>query len=136
MRAARHAAAAAALAALALAGCAGDAPTKADDAAVRDVVSQFALATGPHACRYLTPDGLVDVYGGFTDPPAKARATCKRASARFKPAKVRVTQVKFLDDRTAKVGALRADGRVNYTVTLRKPHRHWLIDEITQGRPD
>jgi hypothetical protein len=123
-----------AAAALAVSGCGDDAPKNVDTQQIKSVVTQFAEASGPKACALMSPDGLVNVYGGFTQPVAQARANCLRASSKFKGQKVKLTVLHVIDDDTARQGALSPDGRITYNVTLRKFGPSWRIDEITQSK--
>jgi hypothetical protein len=122
--------------ALALPGCGEDAKTKQSRADIRQVVTRFAAAHDASACNLLTDDGLRNVYGGFTASPAKAKRNCIARSTRFKGEAVKVTQINFTDANTAKAGALGANGKVAYTVTLRRSgNSRWRINQITQGKP-
>ena len=123
-----------AAAALALPGCGDDPAKKVDVKQIRSVVTQFAAADGPKACNLMSPDGLVNVYGGFTKPVAVARANCLRASAKFKARPVMLTVTHVIDADTVRQGALSPDGKVTYNVTLRKFGPSWRIDEITQSK--
>ena len=120
-----------AAAALVLAGC-GDSTPKVDTQQIQSVVRQFAAADGPKACALLSPDGLVNVYGGFTQPVAQARANCLAKSSQFKGEPVKLTVLRVIDQDTAKQGALSKDGKITYNVTLRKFGPSWRIDEISQ----
>jgi hypothetical protein len=121
-----------AAAALALPGCGDDPAKKVDVKQIRSVVTQFAAADGPKACSLMSPDGLVNVYGGFTQPVAQARANCLRAAARFKGQNVKLTVLHVIDSDTVRQGALSPNGKITYNVTLRKFGPSWRIDEITQ----
>jgi hypothetical protein len=121
-----------AAAALAVSGCGDDASKKVDAKQIQSVVRQFAAADGPKACSLMSPDGLVNVYGGFTQPVAQARANCLSASARFKGRPVKLTVLKVIDADTVRQGALSPNGKITYNVTLRKFGPSWRIDEITQ----
>jgi hypothetical protein len=118
--------------AIALAGCGSDA--KVDTGQVRSVVTQFAEADGPKACDLLSPDAVVNLYGGFTQPVAQARANCLARSSSFKGRPVRITVVNVIDPDTVKVGATNNKGDVTYSVTLRKFGPSWRIDEVRQQR--
>jgi hypothetical protein len=122
-----------AAATLALAGC-GNSASGIDAKQIRSVVTQFAAADGPKACSLLSPDGLVNVYGGFTMPLARARANCLRASAGFRGRPVTLTVMRVIDPNTVKQGALSPNRKVTYSVTLRKFGPSWRIDEITQSK--
>jgi hypothetical protein len=118
----------------ALAGC-GSSPTAKENARqVRTVVTQFAVAHDARACDLLTDNAVQNVYGGFSDPIPEARANCRARSAHFKGQPVRITQVNLINDTTARVSATTPDGKVGYTVIVRKTGPHWLIDQITQTR--
>jgi hypothetical protein len=121
-----------AAAALAVSGCGGS--KSVDSKQIRSVVTQFAAADGPKACSLLSPDGLVNVYGGFTKPLAVARANCLAKSSSFKGQPVRLTVLRVIDAVTVKQGALSQDGKITYNVTLRKFGPSWRIDEITQRK--
>jgi hypothetical protein len=123
-----------AAAALAVSGCGDDPSKKVDTKQIQSVVNQFADASGPKACSLLSPDGLVNVYGGFTQPVPQARANCIRASAKFKGRPVKLTVLKVIDQDTVRQGALSPDGQITYNVTLRKFGPSWRIDEITQAK--
>ena len=123
-----------AVAVLAVSGCGGGGSTKVDTKQIQSVVRQFAEASGPKACALMSPDGLVNVYGGFTQPVGVARANCLAKSAQFKSQPVRLTVLKVIDQDTVKQGALSRDGRITYSVTLRKFGPSWRIDEITQRK--
>lgn len=123
----------AAAAALAIAGC-GDETAKVDVKQIRSVVTQFAEADGPQACRLLSPDGVVNVYGAFTQPVQQARANCIAKASSFRGQPVKLTVLKVIDSDTVKQGALSQDGKVTYNVTLRKFGPSWRIDEITQRK--
>lgn len=136
---ARSALFAAPLAAAALAGCGvgggdkGDAETVRD---VRSVVNRFAASTGPDACDLLTADALSDVYGGGGEPnrekTERDRATCRARAGQFKGAKVDIDSVQVIGDRASRVKAFSPDRRTEYTVTLRRPDKTWLIDQISR----
>lgn len=120
--------------AVAAAGCGGATGT-ASDAQARRVVSEFANAHDARACDLLTVDALRNVYGGYTAPPQKAKRNCISRSRHFKGAKVTTTDLTKVDADTVKVGALSADGKISYTVTLRrKGARRWQIDQIAQSK--
>ena len=124
----------AACAALALAGCGSDKQKGVDTAQIRSVVSQFAISAGPKACRLLSPDALVNIYGGYTKPTDEARAACIQRSGSFKGQKIKITQLRVISDSTAKVTALNRKGDVTYTVTVRRFGPSWRIDEINQAK--
>ena len=122
------------IAAVLLAGCGSDASTKVDVKQIQSVVQQFAAATGPKACALLSPDGVVNVYGGFTQPVAKARANCIAHASSFRGAPIKLTVMHVIDNQTVKQGATNAKGDVTYNITLRKFGPSWRIDEITQKK--
>lgn len=111
--------------------CRSDSSTKANISEVRSVVIQFAAASDARACDLLTGNALVNVYGGFTSPPAVAKAKCVKRSAGFKGEPITITKAQLIDNQTAKVNALSTDGRFTYSVTVRRPRKTWLIDQIT-----
>jgi hypothetical protein len=123
-----------AAAALAVSGCGDDPSKKVDVKQIQSVVTQFADSSGPRACSLLSPDGLVNVYGGFTQPVTQARANCVRASSNFKGRSVKLTVLKVVDGDTVRQGALSPDGKITYNVVLRKFGPSWRIDEITQSK--
>jgi hypothetical protein len=118
--------------AIALAGCGSSG--KVDTNQVRSVVTQFAEADGPKACELLSPDALVNLYGGFTQPVPRARAACVAKSPSFKGRPVTITAVNVIDPATVKVGATNKKGDVTYSVTLRKFGPSWRVDEVRQQR--
>jgi hypothetical protein len=121
-----------AAAAIALAGCSD---TKGVDVnRVRGVVTKFAESSGPDACALLTPTALIDIYGGSTQPLAKARASCLARSKHFKGQAVTITTAVVTDPNTVKVGATNPKGDVTYTVTVRRIGSSWQIDDIRQAR--
>ena len=121
-------------AALAVSGCGSDPSNKVDTKQIRSVVTQFALANGPKACQLLSPAGVVNVYGSFTQPVTQARANCVAKSSTFKGKPVKLTVLRVIDQDTVKQGALSKDGKITYSITLRKFGPSWRIDEITQHR--
>lgn len=123
-----------AAAALAVSGCGDDPAKNVDVKQIRSVVTQFAESSGPSACRLLSPDGVVNVYGGFTQPVTQARANCLAKASSFKARPVKLTVLKVIDQDTVKQGALSLDGKVTYSVTLRKFGPSWRIDQITQRK--
>jgi Flp pilus assembly protein TadG len=123
-----------AAAALAAAGCGDSAKIRNDKNQIRQVVTQFSQSSDARACDLLTDTALQRVYGGFTAPVAKSKANCVAASKRFKGAPIKVNQLNFLNDTLVKAGTLSADGKIAYTVTLRKNGPRWRIDQITQGK--
>jgi hypothetical protein len=124
------------VAALLLAGCGDSSSTKVDVKQIQSVVKQFASATGPKACRLLSPDGVVNVYGGFTQPVEKARANCIAHSSQFRGAPIKLTVLRVIDSDTVKQGAMNEKGDVTYNITLRKFGPSWRIDEITQRKTE
>ena len=122
------------IAAVLLAGCGGDSSTKVDVKQIQSVVKQFAAATGPQACQLLSPDGVVNVYGQFTQPVKQARANCLAHASKFRGAPIKLTVLRVIDDQTVKQGATNMKGDVTYNVTLRKFGPSWRIDEITQRK--
>jgi hypothetical protein len=125
-----------ALAAVAVgaAGCGDDPVEKANLGKVRAVVNQFAQAGDASACNLLTGDALSNVYGSFSTDINKARANCVKKSAGFKGEPITITKASVIDNQTAKVNALSKDGKFTYSVTVRKPGKTWLIDQITQHK--
>jgi hypothetical protein len=114
--------------ALALAGCTDHSQ---DEKTVRALVTQFASAQGPHACDLLTADAVARIYGNGT--PARGRPNCLAASKHFHSATIKITNVHFKDNTTAKVNATDTTGKTNYTVTAVKFGKRWRIDGITRG---
>lgn len=119
---------------VAVSGCGSDTPAKVDTKQIRSVVRQFALGDGPKVCQLLSPAGVVNVYGSFTQPVTQARANCVAKSSAFKGRPVKLTVLRVIDQDTVKQGALSEDGKVTYSITLRKFGPSWRIDEITQHR--
>jgi hypothetical protein len=140
MRARPRALACAALAAsLLVSACGGDSDTAATRKTVTGVVTRFAAASGPGACRLLSATALSDLYGRGNVPSGadtrRNRATCVRRSAKFKGAPVSITTVKFFGGDSVKVGALSQDRATLYTVSLSRPAGKsgpWKIDLITR----
>jgi hypothetical protein len=118
------------------AGCGGGSGTNPDYAQVRSVVTQFAEASDARACALLSPDALVELYGGFRKPVGVARAACVRRSRAFRGEPVRITQVFVHADGTADVTALNPAGDVTYNVDVRKLGPAWRIDGVSQSRTD
>lgn len=114
-----------------VAGCGDDPVAKANKGKVREVVLRFALADDASACDLLTADALKNVYGGFGDKLAPARAACRKRSPQFRGEKVKITKLSVVDRQTARVAALSPDGKFTYSVTVRRPGKRWLIDQIT-----
>jgi hypothetical protein len=123
-----------AVTALIVAGCGDDPANKVDVKQIRSVVTQFAESNGPEACNLLSPDGVVNVYGAFTQPVNKARANCLAHAAKFRAKPVKLTVLRVIDDQTVKQGAISPNGAITYNVTLRKFGPSWRIDEITQRK--
>jgi hypothetical protein len=114
-----------------VAGCGDDPVEKANIGQVRSVVTRFASAHDASACDLLTGNALTNVYGGFSPDVAKAKAACVRKSAGFKGEPINITKASVIDQQTAKVNALSTDGKFTYSVTVRRPKKTWLIDQIT-----
>lgn len=125
---------AAALAASALAGCGDDPAKRVDRDKIRQVVTDFAAADGPEACDMLSPDGVVNVYGGFTKPLRESRAICERRSKRFKGEKVHLGKIEVVDDANVRIDAENSDHTVSYNVKLVRFGDDWLIEKINQSR--
>jgi len=141
MRARPRALACAAIAAsLLVSACGEDPDTAATRRTVTGIVTKFAAASGPGACRLLSATALSDLYGRGSEPSAgdtrRNRATCVRRSAKFKAAPVSITTVKFFGGGdNVKVGALSRDRATLYTVSLSRPQGSagpWRIDLITR----
>ena len=126
----------AAVAILALSGCGSDANKKVDVDQIRSVVRQFAAADGPKACALMSPQGLQNVYGGFTKPVSVARAECLRRSAKFKGEKIQLQEIEVVDDANVRVGALNHNGTVSYNVKLVRLGPSWRIEKINQSKVD
>ena len=124
------------IAAVLLSGCGGVESTHVDVKQIQSVVRQFASGTGPQVCQLLSPDGVVNVYGAFTQPVQKARANCIARSSQFRGAPIKLTVLRVIDDQTVKQGATNAKGDVTYSITLRKFGPSWRIDEITQRKTE
>jgi hypothetical protein len=125
-----------ACAALSLAGCGGDDAPDADPDEIGRVVERFALADGPRACRLLTPDALVRIYGRFRQPVREARESCERRASDFEGREVEITEVQVSDDVTATVRATGEGGEVTYAVKVLRIDGRWRIDRINQSRAD
>jgi hypothetical protein len=125
-----------ALAVVALAGCGDDASKKVDVDQIRSVVRQFAAADGPEACKLMSPNGLVNVYGGFTKPVAVARQECIKRSANFKADEVQLQDMEIVDDANVRVSALNSKGTVSYNVKLVRLGPSWRIEKISQSKLD
>ena len=138
----RRLAAALSLAALlALPGCGDDDPQReVNEKRVREVVIEFAEASGPEACDLLTGEAVVELYGGTGESADNvsnkevdgADGKGRQAASRFEGQDVRVETVEVIGDRAAKVKALNPRGDREYNVLVRKPEDDWLIDQITQ----
>jgi hypothetical protein len=118
-----------------LPGC-GDAKREVDVEQIRSVVNQFAGSDDAHACDLLSPNALVDVYGGFRKPVEVAKATCVRRSVKFKGEPVRITHLDVVDASYARVTALNTAGDVTYDLALRRFGPAWRIDTITQAKAE
>jgi hypothetical protein len=113
---------------VALAGCTDHSQ---DEKTIRALVTQFATEQGPRACDMFTHDALARIYGGAH--PERGRQNCLAASKRFRGATIKITNVHFKDNTTAKVYATDASGKTNYTVTAVKFGKRWRIDGISRG---
>jgi hypothetical protein len=116
-----------ACAAALLAGCAEHGG---DEKQVRSTVNEFAAEHGPRACDLFTHNALVQVYGGAH--PENAHAQCVAASKRFRGAPIKITNVHWTDNTTAKVSATAPSGKPGYTVTVVKFGKRWRIDGIAK----
>ena len=114
-----------------VAGCGSDPVDKANAGAVRAVVERFASSSDASACDLLTADALSNVYGGFSNNVGRAKANCRKRSAKFRGAPIKITKVIVINNMTARVAALSPDGKFTYGVTVRRPAKRWLIDQIT-----
>ncbi len=123
-----------AVVAIGAAGCGDDPVEKANIGKVRAVVTQFAQAGDASACNLLTGDALSNVYGGFGNDPKKSKAACVKRAATFKGEPITITKASVIDNQTAKVNALSKDGKFTYSITVRRPGKTWLIDQITQHK--
>jgi len=94
-------------------------------------VTQFASEQGPRACDLFTQAALARIYGGAH--PERARQNCLAASRRFRGATIKITNIHFKDNTTAKVNATNPTGQTNYTVTAVKFGKRWRIDGISRG---
>ena len=126
----------AALLASVAAGCGSETSKSVDKDQIRSVVRQFAAADGPEACKLLSPDGLVKVYGGFTKPVAVARENCLRRSKKFKGEQIQLQEIEVTDDANVRVGALNQQGTVAYNVKLVRIGQNWRIEKINQSKVD
>ena len=117
-------------AALGLAACGGEGDEN-DPQRAREVVENFAEASGPEACDYLGGQALEDNYGGRDYATGKDR--CEKAATRFEGEPITVKAVKITSDTTARVDAESKDGRL-YVVSLSKPQDDWVIERIIQQR--
>ena len=126
----------AALLASLAAGCGSEKSKSVDEDQIRSVVRQFAAADGPEACKLLSPDGLVNVYGGFTKPVAVARENCLRRSKEFKGEQIQLQEIEVTDDANVRVGALNEQGTVAYNVKLVRIGQNWRIEKINQSKVD
>ena len=125
---------AAALATAALAGCGDDPAKQIDTQQIRQVVTDFAAADGPEACEFLSPDAVVNVYGGFTKPFKVSHAECVRRSKNFKGERVTLGEIEVVDDASVRIGAKNSDNTVSYNVKVVRFGDKWLIDKINQSR--
>jgi hypothetical protein len=116
---------------LVLGGCGEDPVDKANAGEVRSVVLRFAAASDASACDLLTAEALRNVYGGFGSKLRKARAACRKRSGQFRGEQVKITKLDVIDNETARVAALSRDEKFTYSVTVRRPAKRWLIDQIT-----
>src|SRR3989440_3548510 len=91
---------------LALAGCTDHST---DEKNVRSVVNGFAAEHGPRACDLLTRTALIQIYGG--KHPDKAHEQCIAASKRFRSAPIKITNIHWTNNTTAKVSATAPAGR-------------------------
>jgi hypothetical protein len=114
--------------ALGLAGCTDHGK---DEKTIRTLVNRFASQSGPAACDLLTRIALARVYGGAH--PERAKANCLAASAKFRGAPIKITNIHWTDNTVAKVSATDPTGKVGYTVTVAKFGRRWRIDDITRA---
>jgi len=121
-------------AALVVAGC-GEGP-QVDTEQIRSVVEQFALADDAHACKLLSPNAVVDLYGKFEQPEATARANCVRRSKDFEGEPVTIENLNVIDEDRARVSAIDQDGEVSYGVSLRRYGPSWRIESISQAKND
>lgn len=123
--------------AVALFGCGGADPKEnAEIGKARAVVERFAAAGDASACDLLTDVALVDIYGNFTEQPAKAKANCVKTAAGFKAGRITIIKSQVVDDLTARVVAHDADEKFTYSVTLRRTSagKPWQIDSIAQAK--
>ena len=125
---------AAATAALAVAGCGDDPERRVDTDQIRQVVTDFAAADGPEACDMLSPDAVVNVYGGFTEPLRVSRKECERRAKDFKGERLHLGEIEVVDDASVRIGAHNSDRTVSYTVKVLRFGDEWLIDKINQSR--
>ena len=114
-----------------VAGCGEDPVEKANIGQVRSVVTRFAEAGDAGACDLLTGNALVNVYGNFDSLYVVAKANCVKKASGFKGEPIDITKAQVIDNQTAKVNALSTDGKFTYSVTVRRPPKKWLIDQIT-----
>jgi hypothetical protein len=123
-------------AALAVAGCGDGWKDKVDVDQIRSVVTDFAQADDASACKLLSEKAIVDVYGGFKKSPRKSRTVCERRAKGFKGEPVEITNVNLIDPKKARVSALNPDETVAYGVNLSLYGKRWLIDSISQAKPE
>ena len=118
----------------ALAGCGDDPEKRIDTDQIRNVVTEFAAADGPEACDMLSPDAVVNVYGGFTKPLRVSHAECVRRSKKFKGERLHLGKIEVVDDASVRIGAENSDRTVSYNVKVVRFGDEWLIDKINQSR--
>lgn len=120
---------------LTAAGCGDSTPKHVNPAQLRGIVQRFANAHGASACKLLSDQALINVYGGFKKKPAQARAACVRQSSNFKGQPVKITSMNIIDDSTVRIGATNMKGDVAYVVNVRRFGNTWLIDRINRSKP-
>lgn len=125
---------AAAIAALALAGCGDDPERRVDADEIRKVVREFAAAEGPEACELLSPNAVVNVYGGFSEPLRKSRAECVRRSENFEGERIHLGEIEVVNDASVRISAKNSDRTVSYNVKVERFGGDWLIEKINQSR--
>lgn len=125
---------AAATAALAVAGCGDDPERRVDTDQIRQVVRDFAAADGPEACDMLSPDAVVNVYGGFTKPLRVSRQECERRAKNFEGERLHLGEIEIVDDASVRISAENSDRTFSYNVKVVRFGDDWLIDKINQSR--
>jgi hypothetical protein len=116
-------------------GCGLSAAEKRDISRAKAVTLRYAEASGPEACRLLTPHALKALYGNWTTPWELSRSICLRRSSEFRGEPVTITRSEVLDPQTIKINALDQDKKFSYQVNLRKGgHGRWRIDLVSQAR--